>query len=218
MGRWVEHTGESGTNPEIVFALVFAVCASANGNHWPRFRGPNGQGFSDDKTIPVKWSDQEVRWKIALPGGGHSSPVVWGKAVILSHEQDQVNGGELSVWSAVDRVSGGILWQHRLLGTVNASYSTPCVFGEKENEYLLFVSLYGVAGVDAATGEILWKTPGVLPARVVSSPVFAGKKIVANCGEGGRGICMTVVTPRLMIRALAQRSTALMGCLPDFLR
>lgn len=144
--------------------------------------------------------------------------MVWGKAVILSHEQDQVNGGELSVWSAVDRVSGGILWQHRLLGTVNASYSTPCVFGEKENEYLLFVSLYGVAGVDAATGEILWKTPGVLPARVVSSPVFAGKKIVANCGEGGRGICMTVVTPRLMIRALAQRSTALMGCLPDFLR
>jgi hypothetical protein len=43
---------------------------------WARFRGPNGTGVSDDKDVPVKWSDDDVVFKTKLPGVGHSSPIV----------------------------------------------------------------------------------------------------------------------------------------------
>jgi outer membrane protein assembly factor BamB len=126
-----------------------------------------------------------------------SSPILCGDAVILSHEQDQISGGKLSVWLAVDRRTGKLLWRHELPETVNASYSTPCAYtGEDGRTELVFTSnLHGVAGVDPATGEILWKTRGVLTARTVSSPVLADGIIVANCGEGGRGVRMTAVRP-----------------------
>ncbi len=280
-------------------SLLFFACVTAKADNWPRFRGPNGQGLSEDKAIPVKWSEEDVRWKIVLPGGGHSSPVVWdgkvfvasadektltgtllcveaatgrelwrkpyslakvplntlnsyasvtptvdgdhvyavwpgpaetnltavtheGKevwtaklpasrtrhgmgsspilcndAVILSHEQDQVSGGKLSVWLAVDRGTGQVLWRREIPETVNASYSTPCVYrGKDERAQLVFTShLHGVAGVDSGTGEILWTTPGTLTARTVSSAVLADGMVVANCGEGGRGVRMAAVKP-----------------------
>ncbi|MGE5293948.1 MAG: PQQ-binding-like beta-propeller repeat protein [Solirubrobacterales bacterium] len=299
MGRWDGHARGNLANHKTVLMLLLAIVVSARADNWPRFRGPNGQGVSDDKTIPVKWSEQDIRWKIVLLGGGHSSPVVWdgrvfvtsadektltgtllcvdaangrelwrkehslsktplnslnsyasitpaldgervyivwpgvdeatltalthegnevwiaklpasrtrhgmgsspilcGDAVILSHEQDQISGGKLSVWLAVDCRTGQVLWRHELPETVNASYSTPCVYRDKnERTQLVFSSnLYGVSGVDPGTGEILWKTPGALTARTVSSPVLAGGMIMANCGEGGRGIRMVAVKP-----------------------
>jgi len=299
MGRRVEHAGEGCANRKIVLTLLLAVCASANADNWPRFRGPNGQGISDDKAIPVKWSQGDIRWKSELPGGGHSSPVGWGEkvfvtsadekaltgtllcldasggrelwrkshslakvplntlnsyasvtpsvdadcvyvvwpgaaetvltalthdgkevwtarlpasrtrhgmgsspilcgdAVVLSHEQDKGSGGDLSVWLAVDRRTGEVLWRHELPETVNASYSTPCLFEDAPGRtQLIFTSnLSGVAGVAPGTGEILWRVPGALPARAVSSPVLAGGTILANCGEGGRGVRMVAVKP-----------------------
>ncbi len=44
---------------------------------WPEFRGPTGQGLSNAKDLPVRWSATEnVAWKVALPGAGWSSPVL----------------------------------------------------------------------------------------------------------------------------------------------
>jgi len=43
---------------------------------WPSWRGPddNGMGIGD---APVTWSDSAgVTWRTAIPGRGHSSPVV----------------------------------------------------------------------------------------------------------------------------------------------
>ena len=51
---------------------VFLLVSVAHGQEWPRFRGPNGQGISYDKTIPVKWTEKDYNWKVKLPGGGHS--------------------------------------------------------------------------------------------------------------------------------------------------
>ncbi len=299
MGNWNARAGGNLVTCKIVLMMLFLGSVTAQADNWPRFRGPNGQGLSAGKAVPVKWSEQDIRWKISLPGGGHSSPVVWsdkvfvtsadektfsgtllcvdvsngrelwrkrhslskiplnslnsyasitpavdgervyvvwpgveettlaalthegdeiwaaklqasrtrhgmgsspilcGDAVILAHEQDQISGGMLSVWLAVDCRTGQILWRHELPETVNASYSTPCVYRGKDGRtQLVFTSnLHGVAGVDPGTGEILWKVPGILPARTVSSPVLADGMIVANCGEGGRGVRMAAVKP-----------------------
>ncbi|HJZ96003.1 MAG TPA: PQQ-binding-like beta-propeller repeat protein [Candidatus Solibacter sp.] len=55
----------------------------ANAENWPRFRGPNGEGIAKDKGIPIEWTKRDVLWKTAIPGIGHSSPVVWGDRVFL---------------------------------------------------------------------------------------------------------------------------------------
>ena len=55
--------------------LGISLTCSAQGQEWTRFRGPNGQGISDARTIPVKWTEKDYNWKVKLPAGGHGSPV-----------------------------------------------------------------------------------------------------------------------------------------------
>jgi outer membrane protein assembly factor BamB len=63
--------------------LVASVARSLSAQEWTRFRGPNGSGESDVTTIPAKWTEKEQNWKVALPGVGNSSPVLWGEKIFL---------------------------------------------------------------------------------------------------------------------------------------
>ena len=62
--------------------LFLLACAApvpelANAADWTEFRGPTGQGLSDAVDLPKTWSeDQNIAWKVDLPGNGWSSPVV----------------------------------------------------------------------------------------------------------------------------------------------
>ena len=50
---------------------------------WPQWRGANWDGMASGDA-PLHWSDSEhVKWKTAIPGRGHSSPVVWGDKVFV---------------------------------------------------------------------------------------------------------------------------------------
>ncbi len=68
-----------------IFAVsVFAQKNSPNASHWPQWRGPdfNGMARSD---APTKWSDTEnIKWKAAIPGRGHSTPIAWGDKIFLT--------------------------------------------------------------------------------------------------------------------------------------
>ena len=72
-------------------ALLLCVIAGAGraeagpSYNWPQWRGPAGQGVSAETDLPSQWSGTEnVAWKTAIPGRGHSSPIVWGKRVFLT--------------------------------------------------------------------------------------------------------------------------------------
>ena len=65
-----------------VLLLIASIVAEAQ--EWTRFRGPNGSGISEAKTIPTHWSAGDINWKVALPGNGHSSPVLWGEKVFVT--------------------------------------------------------------------------------------------------------------------------------------
>ena len=59
--------------------------ASEAVRYWPQWRGPLGTGVAPHADPPVEWSEEKnIRWKIALPGSGHSAPVVWGDRVFLT--------------------------------------------------------------------------------------------------------------------------------------
>src|SRR6516165_3343489 len=54
-------------------------------DNWPGFRGPKEAALSEDKGLPVKWSDKEnLVWRTELPGPGGSSPIVWGDRVFVT--------------------------------------------------------------------------------------------------------------------------------------
>ena len=51
---------------------------------WPQWRGPLATGVSPTAQPPVAWSEtRNVRWKLPLPGKGHSSPIILGDRVIV---------------------------------------------------------------------------------------------------------------------------------------
>jgi outer membrane protein assembly factor BamB len=92
----------------VVLAVLFASVSQAE--QWTRFRGPNGQGISAAQTIPVKWTQDDYNWKVKLPGGGHSSPVVWKDKIFVTTGHEQANCGTILALSVSE---GQTLWQRQ---------------------------------------------------------------------------------------------------------
>jgi outer membrane protein assembly factor BamB len=69
----------------ITFGLLIALTTlgAAEGD-WAYWRGPNADGVARGDA-PLRWSDRDgIRWKVEVPGNGHSSPVVWGDRLFLT--------------------------------------------------------------------------------------------------------------------------------------
>jgi outer membrane protein assembly factor BamB len=68
-----------------LFAQRAPRVVAAEESNWPQWRGPEGQGISTEKNLPDEWSQtKNILWKTALPGRGHSSPIIWGKKIFLT--------------------------------------------------------------------------------------------------------------------------------------
>src|SRR5881392_368650 len=66
------------------FGLNAAFAAMLT-NDWPAWRGPLANGVSPTANPPITWSEtKNVRWKVELPGKGHSSPVVLGDKIFVT--------------------------------------------------------------------------------------------------------------------------------------
>src|SRR5437588_789243 len=115
---------------------LLVTCPLSWAGNWERFRGPNGTGVADDKDVPVKWSDGEnVLWKVAIPGVGHSSPVVWGDHLFL---QSASADGKDRWLLCLDPAAGKVRWTRSAPGRKgwthprnSLSSSTPATDGER---------------------------------------------------------------------------------------
>lgn len=118
----------------LILAVVLALAAVAA--DWPRFRGPNGTGVSDDKNIPIRWAEGDgVLWKVKLPGAGNGSPVVQGGRVFLQAASDD---GKDRMMLCLDAASGRTLWARPVPGgkaKINRknslASSTPALDGDR---------------------------------------------------------------------------------------
>jgi outer membrane protein assembly factor BamB len=88
--------------------LGFCVPPATSAQEWTRFRGPNGSGLSDAKSIPTRWTDADFNWKVALPGIGHGSPVLWGDRVFVTTSEGKSGVFMVLCLRAGD---GSVLWQ-----------------------------------------------------------------------------------------------------------
>src|SRR5499433_1416975 len=88
-------------------ALLLLLTLLLPTSDWPQFRGPTGQGNSDEHGLPLNWSEtKNVRWKVPIPGRGWSSPVVQRDRVWLTTATEE---GKSLRAIAIDRNSGAIL-------------------------------------------------------------------------------------------------------------
>jgi outer membrane protein assembly factor BamB len=60
------------------------TACSASSANWQQWRGPLANGVSPSANPPIHWSEtNNIRWKIALPGKGHSSPIIFGDSIYV---------------------------------------------------------------------------------------------------------------------------------------
>lgn len=90
---------------------------------WPGFRGPSGMGTSEAKGLPTKWSQNEnIAWKVPLPGPGASSPIVHGDRIYLTCYTGYFVPGERGGKPedlkrhllALKRSDGSVIWDEAL--------------------------------------------------------------------------------------------------------
>ncbi|MFP6901542.1 MAG: PQQ-binding-like beta-propeller repeat protein [Opitutales bacterium] len=90
--------------------LVFiAGTLAVQAGDWPTWRGPNGNGLSDEKNIPIAWSATEnVVWKVPLDEPGNSSPIVARGKVFITQA---LENGTRRCLICFDRKTGEKLWR-----------------------------------------------------------------------------------------------------------
>ncbi len=155
--------------PGMLAALLVLTLAAITirAAEWPQWRGPfnNGMAAGD---APLSWDDsRNIRWKLAIPGRGHSTPVVAGNHLFLT---TAVPTGTVTRPPARSRAGGGADdgVEHR----------------------------FDVIAVHRRTGAIAWRrtatvaTPhegyhGVYGSFASNSPVTDGSRVFAFFGSRG---------------------------------
>jgi len=174
----MKHPGILGIT--VVFLLI-AVCtqtlAAGADDCWPTWRGPAANGTAPQGNPPMTWSESEnIKWKVAIPGQGHSSPIIWGNKIFL---QTAIDTGQTKAAEAQPA-------QPPATANGRKSLSTPAP---------KTVHKFDLVCVDRATGKILWEKTateavpheGHQPTGTFAnySPVTDGKYVWVSFGSRG---------------------------------
>jgi outer membrane protein assembly factor BamB len=100
----------------LLTCLLAAITVSAD--NWPHWRGPERNGISKDKGLPLKWTREEgIAWKLAMPARSGSTPIIWNNTIFLN-VATALNTGDLELW-AVDKQKGEPIWKKPMGGGNN---------------------------------------------------------------------------------------------------
>jgi outer membrane protein assembly factor BamB len=147
------------------FLATIFIRINSNGqteeHGWTDYRGPNKDGYSTARDVPLSWSDStNVAWKVSIPGRGWSSPVILNNKIWLTTAVDE--GKELHL-IAINSTSGKMEFNLKLFEVDSLqkihplnSYASPSPVIEQGRVYAHF-GTYGTACVDTESGEVLWK-------------------------------------------------------------
>ncbi|MFN7920526.1 MAG: PQQ-binding-like beta-propeller repeat protein [Bryobacteraceae bacterium] len=170
------------------------ACMAAD---WPAWRGADGLGTVNDKQIPLRWSKTEnVKWRVALPEPGNSTPIVHGNSVFVTQPRKERGLRSLLCF---DRATGEIRWERSLEwkdaepthATNPYASSSPVTDGER------VIAWFGSAGIAAfdIDGKQLWHRDLGRQRHTwgyASSPVIHGDLVFLNFGPGDRAFLIAL--------------------------
>ena len=155
---------------------------------WPAFRGPDGQGHSSERGLPIEWNEStNVAWKTKVPGLGWSSPVVSGGKVWVTTavEQRGISLRLLGFDAATGRelVNVEVFQVVASRGDINPknSWASPTPIVDGDRVYVHF-GADGTAAV-TTTGTVLWKQRFEYQSQhgAGGSPVLYGDLLIFSC-------------------------------------
>lgn len=147
--------------------LALSLLSPLTAQNWPAWRGPTANGLAAaDALPPLTWSEEKnVRWKVALPGTGASTPIVWDDRIFLTTAIETDREGESA-------------------GPTTSQGQAPTQVHE-----------FVVLAYARSTGELLWRTlvgEGVPTEKGHSTGTYAsasaltdGERVYAFFGSGG---------------------------------
>lgn len=87
-------------------ALVLLLPPGVSAENWPQWRGPQNDGHSAEKNLPISWSaDKNIAWTLPMPGIGGSTPIVWGDRIFLT------SGDGKDIVLLCVKTDGKVLWK-----------------------------------------------------------------------------------------------------------
>jgi outer membrane protein assembly factor BamB len=165
--------------------IGMAICVVFGGTswaeEWPGWRGPRLDGSSREKNLPLQWTTTEnIAWKSAVPGVGHSSPVVVGDHVFLT---SCLVPRQERILLAFGRRTGRELWRRVVVTSplepkhqLN-SYASSTPASDGEHVYVTFLRIRPKKSDDPYPINPREKSPlaeDVVPEMVLSSYTMTG--------------------------------------------
>jgi outer membrane protein assembly factor BamB len=142
----------------ILLVSMIALCNVSSAANWPTWRGPRGDSVSPESNFPIQWNQEtNVRWKVALPARGNSSPIIWNDLVMVTQSTDDGQRRSLMAWNRSD---GTVAWEHSILykqPETKHQDNTYCASSPVTDGERIFVS-YASAGLYCYDmhGKVLW--------------------------------------------------------------
>lgn len=179
---------------------VGLIARPLHADNWGHWRGESGNSVSTSATPPLEWTEtKNVKWKVAIPGKGSGSPVVWENKVFVVSGVPVDGGGQLPKSQfklfCFDRENGKLLWDRVAIEatphqethqTNNFASASPCTDGQHVYAHFCSRGLYCFT----MDGELKWKRDfGQMNTRNSfgegSSPTLAGDLILVPWDHEG---------------------------------
>ncbi len=174
----------------ILGLLSIVTSMLLSGGDWPEFRGPTAQGHVMNANLPLEFGPKKnLKWKIAVPGQGWSSPVIVGKRIYLTTAITK--DGKLTLSAlCLDSTDGRTIWQQPVFQVPEKaprmhrknSQASPTPIVSAGRLYVHFGHM-GTACLDLA-GKFIWKNESIKYPPVHGnggSPALVNGKLIFSC-------------------------------------
>lgn len=173
----------------LLVGSAFAADPEQYERNWPQWRGPAANGLVRHGNPPLHWAEgKNVKWKIAIPGLGHATPVIWEHRIFVLTAVPAASGGNRLAFTVLclDRQTGKTLWTkiaredapHQEIQPTNShSSGSPVTDGE---HVIVSFGSYGLYCYDL-DGNLIWeKDLGKVNVTwgEGSSPALAGNVVI----------------------------------------
>ncbi|MDP6633495.1 MAG: PQQ-binding-like beta-propeller repeat protein [Phycisphaerae bacterium] len=189
---------------------LIAETSDESVKYWPKWRGPLSTGVAPKGDPPIEWSENKnIRWKTALPGSGHSTPIVWKDHVFVTaaipygkvqiqkgpeiegvHDYEPVTRALEFVVIALNRPNGKILWRKTVIKALpheGIHYTGTMASNSAVTDGLNVYAFFGSRGLHCVSfrGEKKWSIDlGKMRIKhghgEGSSPALYGNTVIVN--------------------------------------
>ena len=183
----------------LVALLCLTLTVSVQAENWPCWRGPRGDGSSADQQVPLTWNGEtgkNILWKVAVPGKGHASPIIWNDRVfVVTCDQEKQERNLI----CLNATTGKQIWSQVVLKSLletkhnlnSYASSTPATDGK--HIYVTFLEVDGRTIPAPNVGNKRPVTPGVI--NIAAYDFEGNRKWLVKPGEfiSAHGFCSSPV-------------------------